>query len=127
MSRSGGGVTGGSKVGAGGKGARVAGGGLVVGVAAARVAVVVTARGPLVVVGAAGALVVVGVAVVVVLDAVVVGAGGTGRSAAATCRVSAFGVKPAGDAPAQVEAPTSAAARSGFATPGLVRIARIGG
>jgi hypothetical protein len=103
----------------------VAGGAVVVGVAAARVARVVVGRGS--VVDGAAAVVVVGAAVVVVLNDVEVDDRGTGRSAAATCSVSADGVKPAGDAPAQVEAPTSTAARNGLATTGLVRIARIGG
>jgi hypothetical protein len=71
-------------------------------------------------------LVVVGAAVVEVLDEVEVDDGGTGRSAAATWRVWRWGGTPAGDAPAQVEAPTRAAARSGLATTGLLRIARIG-
>jgi hypothetical protein len=101
---------------------------LVVGVVAGgRVARVVVGRGPLVVGTTAAAIVVgVGAAVVVVVEAVVVvDEGGTGRSAAATCRVSALGAKPAGEAPAQVEAPTRAAARSGLPMTRLVKIARI--
>src|SRR5688572_27538378 len=127
MSRAGGGVTGGRRVWAAGTGARTAGGAFVVGVAAARVARVVGGRGAVVGGTAAAAVVVVGATVVVVVADVVVDDGGNGRSAAATWSVSADGVNPAGEAPANVETPTSTAARSGLATTGLVRIARIGG
>jgi hypothetical protein len=125
MLRAGGGVTGGSSTGGSGSGARVAGGAVVVGAAAARVARVVVGRGA--VVDGVAAVVVVGAAVVVVLNDVEVDDRGTGRSAAATCRVSAGGAKPAGEAPAQVEAPTSTTANSGLARTGLMTIARIGG
>ena len=128
MSRAGGGVTGGSSVWAAGTGARTAGGAFVVGVLAARVARVVVGRGAVVVTTAVAAVVVVGATVVVVVaDVVVDDGGGNGRSAAATWSVSTDGVNPAGEAPANVETPTSTAARSGLATTGLVRIARIAG
>jgi hypothetical protein len=112
MSRTGGGDTGGSPfwTGAAGAGARAAGGAVVV-TDTWRVAVVVVGRGA-VVVGAP--VVVVGAAVVVVLDDVEVDAA-TGRSAAATWIPSWWGGTPAGEAPAHVEAPTRAAARSGLA------------
>jgi hypothetical protein len=74
-----------------------------------------------VVVGAA--VVLVGAAVVVVASDVEVDDRGTGSSVAATCIVSDWaGAKPTGEAPTQVEAPTSAAARSGL----VMTRARIG-
>lgn len=85
-------------------------------------AVVVVGRGA-VVVGAA--VVVVGAAVVVVDSDVEVDDNGTGSSVAATSMDWRGVATPAGDAPAHVEAPTSAAARSGLATTGLMARARI--
>src|SRR5882672_3633568 len=112
MSRTGGGDTGGRVTGGGGSGARAAGGDGVGGASAWRVAVVVVGAGP-VVTGAP--VVVVDSAVVVVVDDVVDG-GATGRSATATWMASWRGAIPAGEAPAQVDAPTSTAASSGLAT-----------
>src|SRR5438132_6868019 len=111
MSRTGGGDTGGSATGAETTGAR-SGSGTVVGAAAGRVAVVV---GRAAVVGGAAVEVVVGAAVVVVLDDVEVDDTATGRSTAATCIPSWWDGTPAGEAPAQVEALTRTAARSGLA------------
>jgi hypothetical protein len=126
MSRAGGPVTGGGR-GTSGRGARVAAGAVVVGVAATRFAVVVVGRGAAVVgTTAAGMEVVVGATVVVVVADVVVEDSATGRSTTATWRVLGEGLTPAGDAPAHVEAPTSAAARSGLPRTGLIEIARIG-
>jgi hypothetical protein len=98
---------------------------VVVVAATGRVAVVVVGRGA-VVVGAA--VVVVGAAVVVVVASdVEVDDRGTGSSVAATSIVGRDGATPAGDAPTHAEAPTSAAARSGLATTGLMARTRIGG
>jgi hypothetical protein len=112
VSRIGGGETGGSATGTGATGARAAGG-AVVGAADWRAAAVVVVGRE--VVGGADAEVVVGAAVVVVLDDVEVDEAATGRSTAATWIPSWWGGSPAGEAPAQVEAPTRTAASSGLA------------
>src|SRR2546421_8735059 len=118
MLRGGGGVTGPKTTGGVGAGARTAGGAVVVGVATAlRGSLVVVLGGGAVVVGAA--VVGVGAAVVVVVNDVVVDEAAIGSSVAATCIASGL-VRPAGEAPVQVETPMTAAARSGFATTGLM-------
>ena len=88
-------------------------------------AVVVVGRG-VVVVGAA-VIVVGAAAVVVVAGDVDVDDCGTGSSMAATSIIGREGETPAGDAPADAEAPTRDAARSGLAIAGLMAWRRIAG